>query len=172
MSQSNSITCSRMKAKFRGYNPKRLFLASSTCMQVHFSLTSTDFEYTTNLYIYLFTISLGLSLRIPFTVFLSTTFFSVCASGPPSWWWVLQDRVLQNVCWHFVTLVCATLPVFFLPSLVSMVYCRDCDKCQKGVLNTYFLITRDSCFITISDNSKLSKKKIHMPQEVNSHSKG
>lgn len=57
------------------------------------------------------------------------------------------------------------LPVFFLfffhPSLVSMLDCRDCDKCQKGVLNTLFLITRGSCFTTISDNSELSKKNSH-----------
>lgn len=57
------------------------------------------------------------------------------------------------------------LPVFFFfvfcfhPSLVSMLDCRDCDKCQKGVLNTLFLITRGSCFTTISDNSELRRKK-------------
>ena len=54
------------------------------------------------------------------------------------------------------------LPVFFFvfffhPS--QMLDCRDCDKCQKGVLNTLFLITRGSCFTTISDNSELRRKK-------------
>ena len=77
-----------------------------------------------------------------------------------------------DILWPLLCAIFASFFFFFHPSLVSMLYWRDCDKCQKGVLNTYFLTTRGTCFTTISDNYKLSKKKIHMPHEVNSHSKG
>lgn len=108
---------------------------------------------------YISSISLGLSLRISFTVFLFTTFVSMYIWTSFLMMGFAGQSPVKCLLTFCDPCVCHFASFFFLLSLVSMLYCRDCDKSQKGVLNTYFLITRGSCFTTISDNSKLSKKK-------------
>lgn len=77
--KATALLALEWKQSLGGYNPKSLFLASSTCRQVNFSLINR-FWVQLQTCAYISSISLGLSLRISFTVFYSllfTTFVSM-----------------------------------------------------------------------------------------------
>ena len=79
--KATALLALEWKQSLGGYNPKSLFLASSTCRQVKFNFSLINrFWVQLQTCAYISSISLGLSLRISFTVFCSllfTTFVSM-----------------------------------------------------------------------------------------------
>lgn len=74
--KATTLLALEWKQSLGGYNPKSLFLASSTCRQVNFSLTNR-FWVQLQTCAYISSISLGLSLRISFAVFCSPLLFQI-----------------------------------------------------------------------------------------------